>query len=287
MGVEDRSMGRLAALVWTGREAFAGWGRHASSQLAAAISYRVLFSLVPFVALLVSALELVLPEHARHAVMSWLFRGEGSHVESAVSKTVVHPGATASLGGIVAVAGLLWAATGMMSSIRTALAVIWEERRPPYARGKVRDLLLVGLAALLILLGFAVSIVVRLVAEVGRNLSDTVGLQGDAHVVGTLSQLGGSTALGFVAFAVVYRVATPVHLRFRDVWPSALLAAVAVEALSAGFAYYLSHISDLSAIYGSAGAIFAFLLLVYLLAAILLLGAEVAAARAALEHERG
>src|SRR5262249_41798812 len=188
-------------------------------------------------------------------------------------KTVVHPGATASLGGVVAVLGLLWAATGMMSSIRTALAVIWEARRPPYARGKVRDLLLVGLAALLILAGFALSIVVRLAAEVGRDLSDTVGIGGDAKAVGTFTQVVGSVAVGFVAFAVLYRVATPVHVRLTDVWPSALLAAVAVEALSAGFAFYLARISDLSAIYGSASAVFAFLLLVYLVAAILLFGA--------------
>jgi membrane protein len=263
-----------------GREAASGYGRHACSQLAAAISYRVLFSLVPFVALVVSTLELVLPEHARHTMMDWLFgRGHGSQVESAVSKTVVHPGATASLGGLVAVAGLLWAATGMMAAIRTAFRVIWGTSRPRYARGKLRDLALVGLGALLILAGFAVSIVVRLVAEVGRHLSDTVGLGGDARVVGTLSQLGGSLLLGFVAFAVVYRAATPVRVHFAEIWPSALLAAIAVETLSAGFAFYVGRISDLSAVYGSMGAVFAFLLLVYLVAAILLFGAELAAAR--------
>ena len=44
----------------------------AGGQRAAAISYRVLFSLVPFVALLVSVLELVLPETTQESVVSWL-----------------------------------------------------------------------------------------------------------------------------------------------------------------------------------------------------------------------
>jgi membrane protein len=270
----------FAAVLGTGREAATGYSRHACSQLAAAISYRVLFSLVPFVALVVSTLELVLPEHTRHSMMNWLFgREHSSEVQSAVSKTIVHPGATASLGGLVALVGLLWAATGMMAAIRTALGVIWGAKRPRYARGKLRDLALVGLGALLILAGFAVSVVVRLVAEVGRHLSDTIGLGGDARVLGTMTQLAGSLLLGFVAFAVVYRTATPVRVRFAEIWPSALLAAIAVEALSAGFAFYLARISDLSAVYGSMGAVFAFLLLVYLVAAILLFGAELAAAR--------
>ena len=48
------------------------YGQTAGGQRAAAISYRVLFSLVPFVALLVSVLELVLPEGTQESVVSWL-----------------------------------------------------------------------------------------------------------------------------------------------------------------------------------------------------------------------
>ena len=42
------------------------------NQRAAAISYRVLFSLVPFVALLASLFELLLPEKTSDRVTSWL-----------------------------------------------------------------------------------------------------------------------------------------------------------------------------------------------------------------------
>src|SRR5262249_1290000 len=130
----------LAAVYRAGRAAASGYSRHACSQLAAGIAYRVLFSLVPFVALLLSVLELVLPEETRRDVVDWVVgQAPGTDVESAVRKTVVHPGAAMSLGGIVAVGALVWAATGMMSSIRIALGIVWSVQRGSYARGKLRD----------------------------------------------------------------------------------------------------------------------------------------------------
>jgi len=274
--------GAFAAVYRTGRAAAAGYGRHACSQLAAAIAYRVLFALVPFLALVLSILELVLPQEARSNVMEWLFHGApGNDLESAVEKTVVHPGASISIGGLVALAILLWSATGMTSAIRVSLGIVFEVDRPRYARAKLRDFGLIALISLLLLGGFAISVGVRVVAEVGQNLSDTVGLGDDWHVAGTALQVGGSIAVAFAAFWLLYALATPVDLGFTHLWPSALLAAAAVEALATGFAFYLGHFSDFSAVYGSLGAVFALLLLVYLVGAILLFGAEIAAARLA------
>ena len=114
-----------------GRDAAAGYGRHAGSQLAAGISYRVLFSLVPLAALVVSVLDLVLPPELRRDIVDWLFHAApGTELRSAVEKSVSHPGATAPVVGIVALAGLLWAASGMMGSIRIAFRVIWEQPGP-------------------------------------------------------------------------------------------------------------------------------------------------------------
>lgn len=116
------------------------YGRHAGQQLAAGIAYRVLFSLVPLLALVVSALDLLLPSGVRVDIVNWLFHGiPGKELESAVNKSISHPGATAPLVTLVAVAGLLWAASGMMASIRVAFRVVWEVPGPTYVRGKLRD----------------------------------------------------------------------------------------------------------------------------------------------------
>ena len=239
----------------------------------------MLFSLVPLVALVVSTLDLVLPDEVRKDVVGWVFhRLPGQSIESAVNESVAHPGATAPVVGLVALAGLLWAASGMMGSIRVAFRVVWEVRGPTYVRAKLRDFLGVALAALLILVAFGVSFAVQLVSQAGKGLSDALGLEGGARVAGTAAELGGGLVVAFVALAVLYSVVPPVRVRFAHVWPVAALAAVAVEVLIRGFAVYTARTS-LDRIYGPLGAVFAFLLLIYLLGTILLVGAELIAAR--------
>ena len=77
---------RLPAIVAEGLDAY---GRHATSQLAAAIAYRFLFSLVPFFALLVSVLDVVLPDDQRTQLVSWIL-GElpGDEVEASVDRAI-------------------------------------------------------------------------------------------------------------------------------------------------------------------------------------------------------
>lgn len=264
----------------TGRATFAGYGRHAGSQLAAGLAYRVLFSLVPLLALVVTVLDLVLPKHARRAAIHWILGSvPGTALETAVDNSASRPGTTAPIVGLIAIVGLLWAATGMMSGIRTAFRVIWELPGRTYVRGKLRDLLLVALAALLILVAFGASLAAQIVAQAGKSVSDAIGWSGGAAVFGTLVELAGGLVVAVAAFLVLYTVVPPVRERFGLIWPSALLAAIAVEALIRGFAFYVTNLSSYNKIYGSLGVLFVFLFLVYLLAMILLLGAELIVAR--------
>ena len=273
-------MSSFAAAVYRlGRTVSSAYARHAGPQLAAGIAYRVLFSLVPLLALVVSVLDVVLPSDARRDVVDWLFHKlPGAALQSAVHKSVAHPGAAAPLAALVAVAGLVWAASGMMASIRIAFRVVWEVPGPTYVRGKLRDLLLVALAGLLVLVAFGVSVVAQLVAEAGKGISDALGWHHGARIAGTLAQVGAGLLVVFLALLVVYLVVSPVPVRLGLVWPSAALAAVASEVLIKGYALYSARTS-LKGVYGPFAAVFGFLLLFYLLGSILLLGAELTAAR--------
>src|SRR4029079_8158590 len=96
--------------------------------------------------------------------------------------------------------------------------------------------------------------------------------------IGSLAQLGASLALGFAAFALLYRAVPPVPVRLLDVAPGAAFATVGVHLSVAGFSVYLDRFAGLDDIYEPRGARLAFLLLVWLTAPILLVGACVAAA---------
>lgn len=266
----------------------AAYSRHAGSQLSAAIAYRVLFSLVPFAALLLTILDVVLPPSRREQFVEWLFGiFPGTELETSIDNTLAASSATAPIVGLVALATLLWAASGMMASLRIAFRVVWDrDSGPTYVRSKLRDFALVGAAGALIVAAFALSVIVRIVVETGSDLSDAVGMTGGATVFSTLTEVGSSTLVVFGALLALYRFVPPVRTPVGLLWPSALAAAVAFEITVYGYAVYATRFSSFSTIYGPMGAVLAFLLLVYLLAAIVLLGAETAAARRAGDYAR-
>jgi len=258
------------------------YARTAGGQRAAAISYRVLFSLVPFVALLFSVLELVLPETTQDSVVSWLV-GVASlpdDLVASVDAAIEDAGPPASVTGVIALAGLMWGASGMMFSVRSAFQAVWSsEAAQPYLRGKLLDFLLVLGAGLLIVTAFGLSVVVQVVTQSSTEIAEALG-RGESISAGfgALAQLGASLALAFLAFVLLYRVVPPVPVHIREVVPGAVVAAVGVHLASAGFSIYLNYFGDFDDVYGPLGAVLAFLLLVYVAAIVLLLGACVAAA---------
>jgi membrane protein len=273
---------RLSRRLLRAAEAAAStYTRTAGGQRAAAISYHVLFSLVPFVALLVSVLELVLPEKTQASAVSWLVGVTSlpKEVADGVDAAVEDAGPPASATGAIALAGLIWAASGMMSSVRSAFRAVWgSEADRPYLRGKLLDLVLVLGAGLLVVSAFGLSLVVQVITQASSEVAEELGRGESATAdLGSFAQLAGSLTLAFLAFALLYRVVPPVPVKIRDVVPGAIFAAVGVHLASAGFSIYLDRFGGFNDVYGPLGTILAFLLLVYIAAVVLLLGACVAA----------
>jgi membrane protein len=263
------------------QEILTAYGRHAGSQLSAAIAYRVLFSLVPFAAFLLTILDAVLPASRREQFVEWLFGAvPGTDLEESIDKTLAASGASASIVGLIALGVLLWGASGMMSSIRIAFRVIWDrESGPTYVRSKLRDFALVGGAGALVIAAFGISVIVRIVVQTGSDISDELGFTSDASALSTGVEVIASTLVIFGALLALYRFVPPVTMPLARLWPSALAAAVSFHIAVYGYAVYATRFSSFNTIYGPIGAVLVFLLLVYVLAAIVLLGAETAAAR--------
>ena len=275
MGVRlDRARGDASSILGS-------YGRHAGSQLSAAIAYRLLFSLVPFVTLLLTILDAVLEPSRREQFVQWLFGFvPGTTFESSVDNALAESGASTPIVALIAVITLLWGASGMMAAIRIAFRVIWDwERNPRYVRSKVRDFALVGFAGALVVGAFAASVIVRIVVQTGSDVADALGWSGGPGLAATIAQVASSVLFVFAALLALYRFVPPVTMPFRALWPSALAATVAIEVVVEGYAVYAARFSDFSTIYGPLGAVLTFLLLVYVLAVIVLLGAETVAAR--------
>ena len=266
------ALGRVAAvgvrLVRALARGAAAFGRHRGSQFAAAIAYHVLFSLFPLAIVLVSILGLVLQDDdARREVTDWLLdrlplsEAAGGDLERAV-EGIASP---LSLAGLVALAGLVWSASGMMGAIRAALDAVWHEApRRPAGRAKLLDFALVAAAGVLVLASIGLTVLLRVVTDVA--------------VAGELSRAVGPLALTFVTFAVCYRYVPAGRPRFRAVWVGALVGAAGFEAAKTAFSIYLANVSRFNLIYGSIVAVLAFLFFVYLAAVTFLVAAGAAAA---------
>jgi len=277
--VQQTGIRRLPAIVADGLGAYS---RHATSQLAAAIAYRFLFSLVPFFALLVSVLDVVLPDDQRTQLVTWIL-GElpGDEVEASVDRAIARSTDAAPIVWVVSLLALLWGATGMMTTLRTATRIVWDvDRGTPYVRGKLRDVVFVGVAGALVVGAFALSFIAQTAVQAGSDIADAIGWNGEGRLVAGGAEIASSLAITFVALLLLYRLAPPTRPRFADVWPAALLGAVAFELVAAGFGLYLTRFADFNAVYGPLGAVFAFLALIYALAIVLLAGAELVALRA-------
>lgn len=254
------------------------------TMLAAAISYNVLFSLFPLVLALVAVSGFVLRDDAlRDDAISRLeealpLSGSGRDAIATALRTAAGGATTATL---IAIPGLIWSASGMMGAMRVAvdaaLGVDGEGRNPILA--KLIDfafVLGVGLLAIASLVLTVVGQKAQDVRDLSRDWPDPLPalvdlLAGSAVPVAVVVV----TAL---IFATLYRV-LPAHPPARSALAvGVIVATVLLEALKRGFAIYLTSVANYSSVYGSLGAVIAFLFFVYLAALILIVGAEVAAA---------
>lgn len=269
--------GTLVRLV---RESAAAYTRNLCPQLASAIAYRVLFSLFPLAIFMASLFGLLIENaERRDELVTWLV----DHLSLSQAGSVRLDEAVAGLAtpssalGLLALVGVFWAASGMMAAIRIALTSLWGAERRQAWRGKAFDLGLVLLAGVLILVAFALTLVVRLVENLGGRIGEELGLERLGAAAGDVTQLLVSLALVFATVLLLYRYVPPSRPRLADLWAPALLVALAIQATQAGYGVYLSRFADYNLVYGSLGAVIGFLFLVYLCAAIFLFGAQLAA----------
>jgi membrane protein len=246
-------------------------------QRAASISYYALLAMFPLAILSVAVFGIfVSGAHARRQVVDFLLSNLPLNADkgrSDLQQLLIGVTQNTATVGVVGAAGLVFSASGLMTAIRLALNAAWErtqDTRPP-VQGKLLDVVLVLATGLFILLSLALSVAIRLAVQLGGNGS----LAGAADALLDAAQVV-PTLLSFGAFIFLYRVVPEGHTRLRDIWIGALVAAVGVELAKTGFSFYLANFGNYNAVYGSIGAVIAFLVFAWVTANFFLFGAELA-----------
>lgn len=191
------------------------------------------------------------------------------------------------VGAVIAAFFLLWAASRLFMQVEEALNLIWgvETKVVLGARQIVQQLVmkrLISFAMVIACGGLLLSMLVvqAVLAMIGAAASQAFGVE--------LAMLGPPVvffSLLTLLFAVMYRVLPDTEVRFREVWVGAATTSVLVLLGTWLLGLYLTKIAP-AWLQGAAGALAAFMVWIYYLAQVFLLGAAFTRAWAVRErHE--
>ena len=272
LAVERRSGGRASLLCAT----WMAYRHDDGPTLARSIAYYALFSFFPLLLVLFalgsSALASSQAQEAVVRVAEQYLATASDLVQANVEQVLQQRGTV----GVLATVGLLWSASGVFTAVYQAVnrawaqeasGSIWRHRLYAVAMALSLGLVFVGMIAFSVTVSF-----VRgwRVPVFGWQLFADPAL-------GRL--LGWGAALlpalvSVLAFSLIYRIVPRAPVAWRDVWPAGVVAGLVWEGAKQLFTWYVGNFARYNLVYGSVGAVIAFLLWSYFSAIILLLGAE-------------
>jgi membrane protein len=263
-------------------DALQQFGNDRCTTLAAGIAFYSAFSLAPMLVMVI-------------AVAGWFFgadaiRGQifqdahlliGDEAAAAVQMIVANARSHSGSGGtaaFVSFVALALGASATFASLNTALSVIW----PADASERVSSVLAlvkVRLISFGLVLGVAFLAIVSLVLDTVVTFIGEWLLGGTPFVViGDILQLALSVVVLAFSFAGLLKFLPDAHVAWHDALTGGIVAALLFTAGKKLFALYLAH-AGLANAFGAAGSLAVLLMWLYFSAAVLLLGAEYAAAR--------
>jgi membrane protein len=235
------------------------------THLAAMIAY---FALLAFVPLLFLALSLIglagEPDESSYLIEELRRMFPASSVDRIISLVRGIQDSSAEL-GIVGGVTLTWAALGFFSVVESALNIVYGVPNRPFLRQKA---FVLGLTAAALALLFLALVVGSVGVRLARNA---------AVVGGALAYLYGiaiSTALVLVFVWSIYTLLLNERVGWRETLPGALVAAVVLQASFQILPIFVRATGDLVALQAF-GGLALLLLWIYLMANVLVFGAEV------------
>lgn len=239
----------------------------------AMIAYYVLFSIFPLLLGLIAIFAyLVGTQQAQETVLSFLSQTLPVS-EELIAQNIEAAIQARGVIGLVSVVTLLWAATGIFSALTVAFNLAWDVREGrPFLSQKLLEmaviLAIVATLPLTLLSRFAFEALGRVIPEVEVVLLSPLY----ALLVAIVPFV-----LIYASLLALYLVFPNTDVRLRDIWLPALIVVLIFDVLNSVFEWYVTTFVRYELVFGSLGAVVAFLFWAYLAALVLLFGAELAA----------
>jgi membrane protein len=252
---------------------------------AASIAYYALLSLFPSFLLAFSLLgEFAVDERHRLAIIDFLLRYFPAHLDFLTHQLDAFRTLRVRIGVGGGIA-LTWAALGVFSAISSAVNHAWGvEKQRSYLTHKLFSFLMMLAAGLLLVLALAAVSAMQVVeASWSKDLLFRLPF---LAVFETLVVRWATTFALILVVGFIFYYVPNTKVRFRDVWPGAVVTGMLWRVSLTGFSYYVSDMGRFSFVHGSIAAVVVFLVWVYTCAVVLMYGVEFTAAYARILRTR-
>ena len=177
------------------------------------------------------------------------------------------------VGSVIAIIGLFWVSQQVFSSIRKNINIIWGiDKTRPFFKERIIDLALMFGASTLLLVSVFISGFLVFIEDLTKNiLPETPDI---IPVLWKQLALFLPWIFTFIVFLVLYWWLPNVKVKFKEVWLTSLLGAIAFEISKFVFIFYLRNMSGMASnIYGGVSTIIVLMIFIYVSSIILLVGA--------------
>lgn len=248
---------------------------------AASIAYYALLSLFPLLLLMLSVLGSLTADPAdRDTVVQFVFHYFPRQFEFITRQLDAFRASTVRIGvgGFVA---LVWASLGFFNAVTSAVNHAWGvEKRRSFLRHRLVGFLMLLSSGVVLVLALLLMSAVRLAQTrwFGDLQQRSTWIDWASGV--SADQIATLLLIGCVALILYFIPNT--RVRFRDVWPGAIVVGLLFRGALAVFSWYARDLAAWNVIHGSVAAVVVFLIWIYVSAVILLYGVEMTAAFAGL-----
>lgn len=246
-----------------------GLGDHLAADMAASIAYYAILSIFPLLLGIIAILGLFLPQETVQeeifAFFATYLPESIGFIENNIRKIISARGAL----GAVSVVGLLWTGSMIFGAVNRVINKVWDiSQFDPVWFRKPRD---IGMA-----LGMGLLFLVSILGSIFLSSLPVSQFPLPDGLVEFLNQAG-IFLLAFGAFLTLFKLMPATRTYWRHMLPGAVLSAILFVLSMNLFVYFVNNFADWELVYGTIGSVIAFLILVYVAAFIMIIGAELSA----------
>ncbi len=249
-----------------------------------AVAYNFTLAIFPGIIFLFTLLPYFPIPGMQHTIMHFLDEINLSFI--AQVKDIVNDILLTPRGGLLSIGALvtLYLTTNGVMAIITTFNKFYKTTIP---RGYVVDYLVAAVLTIMIMLVMTIAMGLLIGGQIALHYMIRIGFLTDDIVLWllVLSRFITLFIIFQIMVSLIYYFGPSVEDRWRFFNPGSIIATLLIIAISYGFSFYLSNFANYHKFYGSIGAIIAFMVWLYFVSVILLIGFEINASIDRVNHE--